>query len=160
MRKKFLVLGLAAIVAASSIPVTNILTDTSEVMAAQKDDDGEAEEEYDDDGDDDAFILTKGDIVISPAKKTIKVGKSFNIGIYPSADIDEEYQDLPDEEWEELFDENKDSITYRSTRSSVASVNSRGKVKGKKKGNAIIKTTVTFRDGSEGIYKTKVYVTR
>ncbi len=39
MRKKFLVLGLAAIVGASSVPVTNILTNTSEVMAAQKDED-------------------------------------------------------------------------------------------------------------------------
>ncbi len=159
MRKKLLVLGLAAIVGASSVSLTNILTDTSEVMAAQNDDDGEAEEEYDWD-DDDAFIFTKGDFVVSPAKKTINVGKSFYISLSPSADIDEEYQDLPDEEWEELVEENVDNVTYRSTRSSIASVNSRGKVKGKKKGSAIIKTTVTFRDGSEGTYKTKVYVTR
>lgn len=160
MRKKLLVLGLAAIVGASSVSLTNILTDTSEVMAAQNDDDGEAEEDSGDDEDDEAGILTKGDIVVSPAKKTIKAGKSFNISLYPSADIDEEYQDLPDEEWEELFDDNTDGVIYRSTRSSVASVNSRGKVKGKKKGTAIIKTTVTFSDGSEGTYKTKVYVTR
>lgn len=161
MRKKLLVLGLAAIVGASSVPVTNILTNTSKVMAAQSDDDEDSDaEEWEDNGDDIACILTKGDIVVSPAKKTVKVGKSFNINLNASDEIDEEYQDLPDEEWEELFDENTDNVTYRSTRSSVASVNSKGKVKAKKKGTAIIKTTVTFRDGSEGTYKTKIYVTR
>ncbi len=158
MRKKLLVLGLTTIVGVSSISVTNILTDTSKVIAAQKDDDGEAEEDSGDDEISGGF--TKGDIVVSPAKKTIKAGKSFNINLTPSADIDEEYQDLPDEEWEELLDDNIDGVIYRSTRSSVASVNSRGKVKGKKKGTAIIKTTVTFSDGSEGTYKTKVYVTK
>ncbi len=156
MRKKLLVLGLAAIVGASSLPAVNISAKPA-IMTAQRDEEetGDSEGDETDDGE-----LTKGDIVVNPAKKTIKVGQSFNIGVYPSADISDEYQDLPDEEWEELFEENTDSITFRSTRSSVASVNSRGKVKGKKKGTAIIKTTVTFRDGSEGTYKTKVYVTR
>ena len=157
MRKKLLVLGLSAIVGVSSLPTINISARTSAIMAAQKDD----SEDWDYDIDDSiAYMLTKGDIVVSPAKKTIKTGKSFNINLNASDDIDEEYQDLPDEEWEELFDENTDGVEYRSTKSSVASVNSKGKVKAKKKGTAIIKTTVTFRDGSEGVYKTKVYVTR
>ncbi len=99
-------------------------------------------------------------MVASPAKKTIKVGKTFTIDLYPSDDFEKEYGDLPDEEWDELIEENIDNITFRSSKSSVAMVNSKGKVKGKKKGSAIIKTTVTFRDGSEGTYKTKVYVTR
>ncbi|MFG6394668.1 MAG: Ig-like domain-containing protein [Lachnospiraceae bacterium] len=165
MRKKFLVLGLAAIVGASSVPVTNILTNTSEVMAAQKDEDDWDDEDEDWDDEDDDFTeigyeLTKGYVVASPAKKTIKVGKTFTIDLYPSDDFEKEYGDLPDEEWDELIEENIDNITFRSSKSSVAMVNSKGKVKGKKKGSAIIKTTVTFRDGSEGTYKTKVYVTR
>lgn len=164
MRKKLLVLGLAAIVGASSVPVTNILTNTSKVMAAQSEDEDEDDGEDWDDSDDDfteaGCELTKGYVVASPAKKTIKVGKSFTIELYPSDDFDKEYGDLPDEEWDELIEENIDGITFRSTKSSVAAVNSKGKVKGKKKGSAIIKTTVTFRDGSEGTYKTKVYVTR
>lgn len=163
MRKKFLVLGLAAIVAASSIPVTNILTDTSEVMAAQKDDGDGVENEDEEDYEEDSEIaveLTKGYVKVSPAKKTIKVGKTFMLDLYPSKDFEKEYGELPDEEWDELIDDNIDDITFRSSKSSVAYVDSNGKVKGKKKGSAFIKTTITFADGSEGIYKTKVYVTK
>ena len=158
MRKKLLVLGLAAIVGATSVPTGYMLSKAPVVASAEENDDDDAEAW--DDEEEDGRELTKGDIVASPAKKTIKVGKSFYIGLHPSDECDSEYADLPDEEWDELVDENIDSITFRSTKSSVASVNSKGKVKGKKKGSAIIKTTVTFRDGSEGTYKTKVYVTR
>ena len=158
MRKKLLVLGLAAIVGASSVPTGYMLSKAPVVASAEENDDDDAEAWEDDEGD--SGELTKGDILASPAKKTIKVGKSFYITLHPSDECDSEYADLPDEEWDELVDENIDSITFRSSKSSVASVNGKGKVKGKKKGSAIIKTTVTFRDGSEGIYRTKVYVTR
>jgi len=153
MRKKVLVFALAAIVGASSLPASNILAKTISVQGSDDDD-------FDAIDPDDSQELTKGDIVVSPAKKTIKIGKTFYIDLYPSKDVDEAYADLPDEEWEELLEESIDGITYRSSKSSVAIVNSSGKVKGKKKGSAVIKTTVTFRDGSEGTYKTKVYVTR
>lgn len=159
MRKKLLVLGLAAIVGAASVPTGYMLSKTPVVASAEENDDDDDAEAWDDE-EEDGRELTKGDIVASPAKKTIKVGKSFYISLHPSDECDSEYADLPDEEWDELVDENIDSITFRSTKSSVASVNGKGKVKGKKKGSAIIKTTVTFRDGSEGTYKTKVYVTR
>lgn len=158
MRKKLLVLSLAAIVGASSVPTGYMLSKAPVVASAEENDDDDAEAWEDDE--DDSGELTKGDILASPAKKTIKVGKSFYITLHPSDECDSEYADLPDEEWDELVDENIDSITFRSSKSSVASVNGKGKVKGKKKGSAIIKTTVTFRDGSEGIYRTKVYVTR
>ncbi len=158
MRKKLLVLGLAAIVGASSIPAGYMLSKAPVVASAEENDDADSWE--DEDEDEESGQLTEGYVVVSPAKKTIKVGKSFYIDLYPSDEFDSEYGDLPDEEWDELIEENIDSITFRSTKSSVASVNSKGKVKGKKKGSATIKTTVTFRDGSEGIYKTKVYVTR
>ena len=160
MRKKLLVLALAAVVGTSSIPVGHLLSSASSVVAANEEDDTEAWDDEDEVEPDECTELTKGYVVASPAKKTIKVGKSFYINLYPSDEFDKEYGDLPDEEWDELIDENIDGITFRSTKSSVASVNSKGKVKGKKKGSATIKTTVTFRDGSEGIYKTKVYLTR
>ena len=156
MRKKLLVLGLAAIVGASSIPAGYMLSKAPVVASAEENDDADSGEDEDEDEAEDSRELTKGYVVASPAKKTIKVGKSFYIDLYPSDEFDSEYGDLPDEEWDELIEENIDSVTFRSTKSSVASVNSKGKVKGK----ATIKTTVTFRDGSEGIYKTKVYVTR
>lgn len=158
MRKKLLVLALAAVVGTSSIPVGHLLSSASLVAADQEDDDSEV---WDDDDDaEDSRELTKGYVVVNPAKKTIKVGKSFMINLYQSAACEKEYGEIPDEEWDELVDECIDDITFRSSKSSVASVNSKGKVKGKKKGSAIIKTTVTFSDGSEGIYKTKVYVTK
>jgi len=163
MRKKILVFTLAAIVGASSLPVTGISAKGINMQAA-KDEEDESDdlEDWEDEEDepDNSGELTKGDIVVSPAKKTIKIGKSFYIDLYPSTEVDEMYADLPDEEWEELLEENIDDITYRSSKSSVASVSTSGKVKGRKKGSAVIKTTVTFRDGSEGTYKTKVYVTR
>ncbi len=166
MRKKLLILALAAVVGGSTIPVTNISARAIPVLTLKGDasDDQEVEgdsEELDDAEDaEDAGPVTRGDIMVSPAKKTIKIGKSFYIDLYPSDKFAEENEDLPDEEWEELINEGIDDITFRSTKSSVAYVNSKGKVKGKKKGSAIIKTTVSFSDGSEGTYKTKVYVTR
>lgn len=159
MRKKLLVLALAAVVGTSSIPVGNLLSSASSVVAADQEDDTEAWDEDEDEAED-SKELTKGYVVVSPAKKTIKVGKSFTINLYQSAACEKEYGEIPDEEWDELVEECIDDITFRSTKSSVASVNSKGKVKGKKKGSATIKTTVTFSDGSEGIYKTKVYVTK
>ncbi|MFG6329715.1 MAG: Ig-like domain-containing protein [Lachnospiraceae bacterium] len=51
-----------------------------------------------------------------------------------------------------------DGITYRSTKSSIASVNNNGKVIAKKKGKAVIKTMLALADGKEYIYKTTVYV--
>lgn len=159
MRKKLLVFTLATVVGASSIPTYGLVSKTAAVIAQAAEEDEEDEDWYDDEPDD-SCELTKGDIVASPAKKTIKIGKSFSIDLYPSDEIDEQYEDLPDEEWDELLEENIDGITFRSSKSSVASVTRSGKVKGKKKGSAVIKTTVTFRDGSEGTYKTKVYVTR
>ena len=160
MRKKLLVLAMAAIVGASSLPAVNISARTTALMAAAKDDEEDADaDDLEDDSDDvTSGELTAGDIVASPAKKTIKVGKSFTINLSPSDES--EFEDLPDEEWDDLIDSNIDGITFRSTKSSIAYVNKKGKVTGKKKGKAVIKTTVTFSDGSENTYKTTVYVTK
>lgn len=158
MRKRLFMLTMAVIVGFSTLPMTEISAKKS-ADYEEDDDDYYDDDDYDND-DEESCELTKGDIIVTPAKKTIKVGSSFSLGLYPSAEIDEEYADLPDEEWEELLNENIDGITYRSTRSSVAYVSKTGRIKGKKKGSAIIKTTISFSDGSEGTYKTKVYVIR
>lgn len=103
--------------------------------------------------------LISGDIVSSPAKKTIRIGKSFKVKLF--AANDSEWEDLAPEEWDELCEENIDSIEFRSTRSSVASVNKvTGKVTGRKKGAAVIKTTINLANGEEATYKTKVYVVK
>lgn len=170
MKKKMLVIAMAAIVGVSAFPMAGSAKAVVTKLS-QAEDEFEEEEEYEeevegegwDEEDEDeeaAGELTKGDIMITPAKKTIKIGKSFYIGVAPSDEVEEIYADMPDEEWEELVEESIDGITYRSSRSAVASVSKSGKVKGRKKGSAVITTTVSFSDGSEGSYKTKVYVTR
>ena len=156
VRRTLLVLGLAAVVGASSLPVGYMFSAASGVSVEQEEDDTEAwedEEEW-------QCTLERSSFGVNPAKKTIKVGKSFFIKICPSDDFESEYGNLSDEEWDKWVDKNIDGITFRSTKKSVAAVNSKGKVKGKKKGSAIIKTTVIFQNGSEGVYKTKVYVAR
>ena len=67
-------------------------------------------------------------------------------------------EDKEEEEIDDIWESNVDNIAYRSTKGSIASVNDNGKVTGKKKGKAIIKTIITLADGSEFIYKTTVNV--
>ncbi len=66
--------------------------------------------------------------------------------------------DKETEEINDIWENNIDSITYRSTKSNIASVNKNGKVTAKKKGKAIIKTNVVLADGTDFTYKTIVYV--
>ena len=165
MRSKILAIALAAVIGGTLFQAAGISYGDKGIAATRKGvdydssdyDEGEGyDSEDEEEENEESSELTKGDIKVSPAKKTIKVGGSFNIEVYPSDDISDEYADMPDEEWEEILD----NITFKSTKSSVAYVSTKGKVKGKKKGSAIIKTTITFADSSEGIYKTKVYVKR
>lgn len=166
MRSKILAIALAAVIGGASFQAASIPYGEKGMAATRKGVDydstdyDEGGEDEDEDEAENSGELTKGDITVSPSKKTIKVGGSFSIDVYPSDDVSDEYADMPDEEWEEILDDNIDNITFKSSRSAVAYVSSKGKVKGKKKGSAIIKTTVTFADGTEGIYKTKVYVKR
>ena len=105
-----------------------------------------------------ACELTKQDLCTSPAKKTLRIGQSFCIGIFASNDS--EYEDISDEAWDELTEENIESITYYSKKSSVASVDGdTGKVTACKKGAAVIVSHVCFVNGETANYKTKVYVT-
>lgn len=102
-----------------------------------------------------AIEISKGDISVTPSKKTIAKKKSFNIKVALKKEFTE---DKDEEEIDDIWESNVDSIVYRSSKGSIASVNGNGKVTGKKKGKAIVKTIITLADGSEFIYKTTVYV--
>lgn len=102
-----------------------------------------------------AIEISQKDIKVTPAKKTIDKKKSFNIKVELRKSFTE---GMEQEEIDEMWADSIDDITYRSTKSSIASVNQDGKVKAKKKGKAVIKTTLTLADGKEYIYKTTVYV--
>lgn len=102
-----------------------------------------------------AIEISKEDIKVTPAKKTINKKKSFKIKVALTKKF---IADKEQEEIDDILANDIDNITYRSTQSSIASVNEDGKVTTKKKGKAIIKTTITLADGKEYIYKTTVYV--
>lgn len=101
--------------------------------------------------------ISKSDIKVTPSKKTINTKKSFNI----KAVFKEEFiEDMEDEEIDNIWESNIAGITYSSSNKSIASVSKEGKVTAKKKGNAIIKTTIKMVNGKEYIYKTSVNVKR
>lgn len=125
------------------------------------DDDYDDSEDWDDWYDDyyDNDELTVEDLAVSPAKKTIRAENSFYIDVIPSSDSG--WEDLEEDDWEELCADNIESIEYRSTKSRVASVNKfTGKVKAKRKGSAVIKTRITLINDESIVLKTKVVVTR
>lgn len=154
MKKKLLTVLMALVLSVSVLPASITPVSASEV----EDVEGDIPDD-DDEADPESKEIEKGDLIVKPAKKTIKIGQSFYISL--AAALGSDYEDLPDEEWDEILENNVDSITFRSTKTSVASVNSRtGKVKGLKRGNAVIKTTVNLANGQTITFKTKVYVTK
>ena len=102
-----------------------------------------------------AIEVSKRDIKVTPSKKTISKKKNFNINVVLTKDFT---KDKEQEEIDDIWENDIDSIEYRSSKSSVAYVDSKGKVTAKKKGKAFIKTIITLADGNEYIYKTTVYV--
>ena len=169
MKKKLLTLLLSAAVCVSAIPgsvanaakttTTTIIDDEEKGDDDIDDDDAAASTDDDDDDDVPGMELTKYDLSVYPAKKTIRIGQSFTIDI--TATDESEFADLDDEEWDELCENNIDSISFRSTKTSIASVNkTTGRVKGKKKGNAVIKTTIHLANGESVTLKSKIYVKR
>lgn len=103
-----------------------------------------------------ANTLIPEDLRVSPAKKTIAKGKTFTIKIVAAGGS--EFDDLSEEEWYDIYERSVDSVVYRSTKSSVASVGRTGIVKARKKGSAVIKTTINLSNGDSVTFKTKVYV--
>lgn len=102
-----------------------------------------------------AIELNKEDISVTPAKKTLEKKKKTSIKVTLSKEFTE---DMEPEEVDDIWDSCIDSITYRSSKSNIASVNKSGKITAKKKGKAIIKTHIALRDGTEYTYKTTIYV--
>lgn len=101
--------------------------------------------------------LTKYDLTIIPAKGNIKKGESFKIKIIPESGT--VWEELTNKEWKEFCKDNFDFVIFRSTNSKVAAVNRiTGKVIGRKKGTALIKTTVNISNGETVTFKTKVVV--
>lgn len=80
---------------------------------------------------------------LKPAKKkiTLKDGKKTTIKLNKKSDMD-----------------NVASVTYRSDKKSVASVNKKGKVTSKKPGMAIIEITIVLNDGTKKVLKVPVTV--
>lgn len=120
-------------------------------------------DDYDDDWDDDDWDndeeegLSISDITVNPAKKTIKKGRVFYITYVPAKGSS--YAKYNDEAWDEICGESIKSISFKSKKSSVASVNRfTGRVKARKKGNAVITTTIKLKNGESVTCKTKVTV--
>lgn len=125
-------------------------------------DDWDDDNWYDEDDDYDSWYddeMTIYDLAVNPSKKKIRAGRSFHIDVIPSADSG--WEDISEEEWNEICEENIESIEYHSMKSQIASVNKfTGKVKAKKKGSTVIKTKVNLINDESVIFKTKVTVTR
>ncbi len=98
--------------------------------------------------------LSRNDIKVTPARKTISRKKSFNIKVALARKVIENRK----VELEDIWENNISSIKFRSSRSSIASVSNQGKVIGQKKGKAIITTTIVLTDSNSYNYKTVVYV--
>lgn len=103
-----------------------------------------------------ATTLAIDDITVAPARITIRKGQSFMIKVIAVGGG--EFDDLSEEEWYEIYEDNLDSIKFRSSKSSVVAVGKTGKVKGRKRGSAVIRTTVNLSNGESRTFKTKVYV--
>lgn len=117
---------------------------------------GSASSESDTDEDDGlrAGQITKDDLKVTPARKNIAQGSKFSIKV---SIVDS--SDLSADELEEMLEDNIDSIVFRSTKTSVASVNkSTGTVTALRKGKAVIKTTVNLKNGQTKTFKTSVTV--
>lgn len=103
-----------------------------------------------------ANTLIPEDLRVSPAKKTILKGKTFQIQVVAAGGS--EFDDLSEEEWYDIYERSVDSVVFRSTKSNVAYVNRTGKVTARKRGSAVIKTTINLSNGDSVTFKTKVYV--
>ncbi len=83
------------------------------------------------------------ELTISVTKKTFKKGKTTKIKLnYP----------------EGLYASDIKSVKFSSNKKKVATVNSKGVVKGIKKGKAVITVRVTLENGSSKIFKAKITV--
>ncbi len=113
------------------------------------------DDNWDDDYWEEDVTLALTDISVNPKSKIIKKGKVFYIEIVPANKNDW----VSSDEWEEVCGDNIASVEFTSTKSSIVSASKfNGKIKGKKKGTAIIKTKITLINNESIVLKTKVTV--
>ncbi len=152
MKKKIVALLLTLAMCSAAIPQS--------VQAGGDAEDYYEEAEYDLDEDDDDVIeantLIPEDIRVSPAKKTLWKGGTFTVKIVAAGGS--EFDDLSEEEWDYICERSIESVVFQSTKSNVASVNRSGRVKARRRGSAVIKTTVNLSSGDSITFKTKVTV--
>lgn len=103
-----------------------------------------------------ANTLIPEDLRVSPAKKTVLKGSTFQIQVVAAGGS--EFDDLTEEEWYDIYERSVDSIVFRSTKSNVAYVSRTGRVTASRRGSAVIKTTINLSSGDSVTFKTKVYV--
>ena len=103
-----------------------------------------------------ANTLIPEDIRVSPSKKTILKGEVFQIQVIAAGGS--EFDDLTEEEWYDIYERSVDSVVFRSTKSNVAYVSRTGRVTARRRGSAVIKTTINLSSGDSVTFKTKVYV--
>lgn len=116
----------------------------------------DVEEWVTDDGIKDFIDLRPEDVDIFPSSKKISIGSSFEIEIVQAdPDFWEEYDE---DVWDESCEDSIDDITFKSKKSYIAKVNSRGIVTGKHKGTTTITTTIYFTSGIKLVRKTMVRV--
>ena len=103
-----------------------------------------------------ANTLIPEDLRVSPAKKTMKKGRTFQIQVIAAGGS--EFDDLTEEEWYDIYERSVDSVVFRSTKSNAAYVSRSGRVTARRQGSAVIKTTINLSSGDSVRFKTKVYV--
>ncbi len=168
MKKKIVAVLLASIVCA--LPAAEIVQaygNTGYVKSAGMSEDDWAGDGWDEDPDTDyeldpdpdiieANTLIPEDLRVTPAKKTVFKGQKFDIRVVAAGGS--EFDDLTEEEWYDIYERSVESVVFRSTKSNVAYVNRNGRVTARKRGSAVIKTTINLSSGDSVTFKTKVYV--
>ncbi len=168
MKKKIVAVLLASIVCV--LPAAEIVQaygNAGYVESAGMSDDDWAGDDWDEDSDTDyeldpdpdiieANTLIPEDIRVTPAKKTVLKGQKFDIRVVAAGGS--EFDDLTEEEWYDIYERSVESVVFRSTKSNVAYVNRNGRVTARKRGSAVIKTTINLSSGDSVTFKTKVYV--
>lgn len=165
MKKRIIAVLLAFAICSIPMPVsvqaggveTEDYADEDDIWEDNDEEDPDTDYEIDPEPDIiEANTLIPEDIRVSPAKKTILKGKTFQIEIVAAGGS--EFDDLTEEEWYDIYERSIDSIVFRSTKSNVAYVSRTGRVTARKRGSAVIKTTINLSNGDSVTFKTKVYV--
>lgn len=158
MIKKIIITIAAFVLCFSSIPKTvsaDAWEDFDEINEDENGDYNESESGYEDE--DEACSIGYEDLCVTPAKKTVAKGSKFKIKVaMKEGSIFEEYSD---EEWDAIYEHDVANVEFRSSKPSIAKVNSvTGKVTAKKKGSCRITTFIYLIDGTVIPLRTTVLV--